>query len=150
MEENRILEFVREFNAGLENSNEYNSLQYQNDGYQEGILLPNIYIWSDDEGSEFFKQKALSSLVRQLELIQNTANDLLEVEISKFFAGKKKDIEEKFSNVKLSYTRKTILTYQVEVEGNYNEDIMEDFIDVLGEDFKYIFNGLKIDVLYQN
>ena len=86
--ENKILEFVREFNAGLENSNEYNSLQYQNDGYQEGILLPNIYLWSDDEGTEHFKPKALSSLVRQLDLLQSVAKELLEVEITEFFAEK--------------------------------------------------------------
>jgi len=146
--ENKILEFVREFNAGLENSNEYNSLQYQNDGYQEGILLPNIYAWSSDEGEEHFRQKALSSLVRQLDLLQNVAKELLEVEISEFFAEKKKLMKEKFPEAKLQYF-KTTSEYNIVISGLYNDELMGQFGEVVEEDFKYIFKGLKIaDISY--
>lgn len=148
MEGNKILEFVREFNAGLENSNEYNSLQYQNDGYQEGILLPNIYAWSDDEGTEHFKTKALSSLVRQLDLLQSVAKELLSVEITKFFAEKKKLMREKFPEAKLQYF-KTTSEYNIVISGLYNDELMEQFGEVIEEDFKYLFNGLKIsDISY--
>jgi len=147
--ENKILEFVREFNAGLENSNEYNSLQYQNDGYQEGILLPHIYAWSDDEGTEHFRQKALSSLVRQLDLLQSVAKELLEVEISLFFAEKKKLMKEKFPEANFKYFKEKPLEYSVKIYGLYNDELMEQFGEVIEEDFKYVFDGLKIiDVMY--
>lgn len=148
MEENKYIEFVREFNAGLENSNEYNNLQYQNDGYQEGLLIPNIYLWSDDEGSEYFRQRALSSLVKQLNLLQEVGSEILADEIDKFFAEKKNNLKEKFTNAKLKYSRTAICRYKIIISGKYNEDIMEQFCEVLQEDFKYVFNGFKIDVEY--
>jgi len=146
--ENKILEFVREFNAGLENSNEYNSLQYQNDGYQEGVLLPQIYAWSDDEGTDHFRQKALSSLVRQLDLLQSVAKGLLEVEITKFFAEKENNIKEKFTNARLIIVGSLLTSYKVSASGQYNEDAMEQFLEVLEEDFKYVFPGIKIGIEY--
>jgi len=147
--ENKILEFVREFNAGLENSNEYNSLQYQNDGYQEGILLPNIYAWSSDEGEEHFRQKALSSLVRQLDLLQNVAKELLEVEITEFFAEKKKLIKEKFPQANLKYFKEATLEYSILISGLYNVELIEQFGETVEEDFQYLFEGLKIsDISY--
>jgi len=147
--ENKILEFVREFNAGLENSNEYNSLQYQNDGYQEGILLPNIYAWSSDEGTEHFRQQALSSLVRQLGLLQNVAKELLEVEISEFFAEKKKLMKEKFPQANLKYFKEATLEYSILISGLYNLELIEQFGETVEEDFQYLFEGLKIsDISY--
>ena len=147
--ENKILEFVREFNAGLENSNEYNSLQYQNDGYQEGILLPHIYAWSDDEGEEHFRQKALSSLVRQLDLLQSVAKELLEVEITKFFAEKKKLMKEKFPQANLKYFKEATLEYSILISGLYNVELIEQFGETVEEDFQYLFYGLKIsDISY--
>lgn len=148
MEENKILEFVKEFNARLENSNEYNSIQYQNDGYQEGLLIPNIYLWSDDEGLEYFRQRALSSLVRQLDLLQEVGSELLADEIDKFFAGKKKDLKEKFPDAKLKCSRIAICRYKITVFGKYSEDIMEQFGEGLREDFEYVFHGFKLDVEY--
>lgn len=149
MEENKILEFVKEFNAGLENSNEYNSIQYQNDGYQEGLLIPNIYLWSDDEGSEYFKQRALSSLARQLTLLQEVGSEMLAHEIDKFFAEKKKLMKEKFPEARLNYYKEGALEYSVKISGLYNDELMEQFGEVLDEDFKYVFMGFKIvDILY--
>lgn len=146
--ENKILEFVREFNAVLENSNEYNSLQYQNDGYQEGILIPNIYLWSDDEGTKYFKQKALSSLTKQLFESQRVASDLLVKEVSKFFAEKKKQLKEISPEAILTYKREAVLKYEVEVEGDYSRKVVDEFLEILEADFLYIFQGLKVGFLY--
>lgn len=146
--ENKILEFVREFNVGLENSNEYNSLQYKNDGYQEGITIPEIYIWSDDEGTEHLKTKALSSIVRQLTLIQEVASNLLDVEIASFFAEKRKQLNDKFSEVTLQYIKYTKLDYTIKISGFYNDELMAQFCDVLDEDFKYLFSGFKLHISY--
>ncbi len=142
---NDIIEFVREFNVGLENSNEYNSLQYQNDGFNEIISLPEIYLWSDDESYEYFKQKSLSSLVRQLNLLQEVANELLVDELDKFFAQKKKEMKEKFPDAKMSYFREATCRWKWVTSGQYNEEIMDDFMEGLKEDFYYIFQGLTLD-----
>lgn len=146
--ENKILEFVREFNAGLENSNEYNQIQYQNDGFQEGIILPEIYLWDDGEGFEHFRPKAISSLVRQLNQIQEIAGELLAAEIDQYFAEKKKQLKEKFPDAKLKYQRLAVCRYKAVLSGNYNEDIMAKFTEVLEEDFKYMFSEFKLDVEY--
>jgi len=146
--ENKIVEFVREFNAGLEDSNEYNMLQYQNDGFQEGIVLPEIYLWSDDEGSDYFRTKAISSLVRQLNKIQEVAGEILADEIEKFFAQKKTEIKEKFPEAKLKYSRTAICRYKAVLSGQYNEDVMEQFAETLEEDFKWLFSEFKLDVEY--
>lgn len=148
MEENKYIEFVREFNAGLENSNEYNSLQYQNDGYKEGIVLPKIYLWDDGEGSDYFRQKTVSSLVRQLSKIQEVADKILYDEIDKFFAGKKIEIKEKFPEAKLKYSRTATCRYKAVLSGQYNEDIMEQFAEVVEEDFTWLFSEFKLDVEY--
>lgn len=36
--------------------------------------------------------------------------------------------------------------WKIVISGQYNEDIMEDFMDVLKEDFQYIFEGLTLDI----
>lgn len=38
--------------------------------------------------------------------------------------------------------------WKISISGKYNEDIMGDFLDVMKEDFEYIFEGSKLDVEY--
>jgi hypothetical protein len=146
--ENEILEFVREFNAGLENSNEFNHLNLLDNGFNKGIAISEIFAWSDEDGIEHFKTKALSSLVGQLNLLQEVASNLLDVEIASFFAEKRKELNDKFSEVTLKYIKYTKLDYTVKISGLYNDELMEQFCEVLDEDFKYLFKGLKLDISY--
>lgn len=143
--EDKIIEFVREFNAGLENSNYYNLLQHVNNGFTEAISLPEIYLWTDDSSYEHLKKKALSGLVIQLTELLEVASPLLGDEIDKFFAEKKKQMQEKFTYAKMKTFSIATCRWKCVISGEYNEDIMTDFMDVLKEDFEYIFEGLKLD-----
>ncbi len=146
--ENKILEFIREFNAGLEDSNYYNLLQHTNDGFNEGIILPEIGIFNDNDSYDHFKTIALSSLVRQLSEIQEVAGELLADEVDQYFAEKKKQLKEKFPDAKLKYQRLAVCRYKAVLSGSYNDDIMAEFAEVLEEDFKWMFSEFKLDVEY--
>lgn len=145
---NKILEFVREFNSGLENSNEYNYLRYSVDGFTEALVLSDMYFWTDDSSSEFVKQMTLSSLLKQIYDLQEVAEPMMAEEIDKFFAEKRKNAEKKFTYARFKYARIAKLRWKLEVSGTYNEDIMEQFLDVVKEDFQYIFQGCSLDIEY--
>lgn len=74
MEENKIIEFVREFNVGLEKSNYYNLLQYGTDGFSEGISLSEISLWNDNYSYEHYRTLSLSGLVKQLTELYEDSN----------------------------------------------------------------------------
>ena len=54
-------------------------------------------------------------------------------------------MKEKFSHAKLKWEVKTGCIYIVVISGKYNDDVMNDFMDVLKEDFEYIFEGFKLE-----
>ena len=142
---NKIIDFVREVNADLE----YSILEYLNNGYVEAITSPMLFVFDDDNDSkEFVRQRSLSRLTKHLSLVLETVSPLLADELDKFFAGKKKQMKEKFSFAKMNVSIKTACVYKVDILGEYNEDIMDDFMDVLQEDFKYIFEGFKIEATW--
>lgn len=147
--ENKILEFVREFNTELENSNWQNYLQYQEDGFNKSIVLPRLRLFDDDNNSsEHLKSITLSSLFKQVDEIREVANLMLVDELDKFFAEKKIQMEEKFDLAKMSYFRLAYCKWKVSISGGYNEDLMEQFIENLVSDFNYVFEGLTLDYEY--
>ena len=77
--------------------------------------------------------------------INTAVNEMLADEIDKFFVEKKKQIKEKFTTAKMSYSRVATCRWKVSVLGKYNEDAMDTFMDVLKEDFQYIFEDLTLD-----
>ena len=142
---NKIIDFVREVNADLE----YSILEYLNNGYVEAITSPVLFVFDDDNDSkEFVRQRSLARFTKHLSLVLETVSPLLADELDKFFAGKKKQMKEKFSFAKMNVSIKTACVYKVDILGEYNEDIMDDFMDVLQEDFKYIFEGFKIEATW--
>ena len=142
---NKIIDFVREVNADLE----YSILEYLNNGYVEAITSPMLFVFDDDNDSkEFVRQRSLARFTKHLSLVLETVSPLLADELDKFFAGKKKQMKEKFSFAKMNVSIKTACVYKVDILGEYNEDIMDDFMDVLQEDFKYIFEGFKIEATW--
>ena len=146
--ENKILEFVRDFNAGLEKSNYYNLLQYQTDGFNEGIIVPELYLWTDENTTEHAKAFSLSQLVGQLSELLEIAQPMLADEADRFFAKKRLEMIEKFDHAKMKDMRIAYCRWKISISGKYNEDIMADFLDVMKEDFEYIFEGSKLDVEY--
>jgi len=146
MEENKIIEFVREFNTYLEKTNQYCNLTYGNDGFTESVTFPQLIVFDDNNDRiEFVKQRSLSSLAKTLSEVSIAVNEMLVDELDKFFREKKKDMKEKFTATKMSYARIANCRWKVSVSGQYNEGIMDDFMDVLKEDFQYIFEGLTLD-----
>ena len=142
MKENKIIDFVREINGDLD----YNILEYVNTGYVEALKLPELIVFDDDNDStEFFKQRSLSRLVKHLSLVLENTTPMLTDEIDKFFAQKKLELKEKFTNAKIKIGKIAGCRYKVIMSGTYNEDAMEQFIDVLAQDFEYIFEGYKMD-----
>ena len=142
--ENKIIDFVREVNADLE----YSILEYLNNGYVEAITSPMLFVFDDNDSKEFVRQRSLSRLTKHFSLVLEQVSPLLADELDKFFAGKKKQMKEKFSFAKMNVSIKTACVYKVDILGEYNEDIMDDFMDVLQEDFKYIFEGFKIEATW--
>lgn len=148
--ENKILEFVREFNVGLENNKNYNNIQYETDGFNEAISLPKIYLWDDNYSSDYFRTFALGNLTKQLNELQVVANDLLVKEVCLFFGLKRELMKSKFPKAKLKYRREdNSINYFVTFSGEYDEEQLEEFGEVVQEDFKHQFEGLKIsDIWY--
>lgn len=143
--ENKIMDFVIEVNA----DSKYSILEYLNNGYVEAITSPMLFVFDDDNDSkEFVRQRSLSRLTKHFSLVLEQVSPLLADELDKFFAGKKKQMQEKFSFAKMNVSIKTACVYKVDILGEYNEDIMDDFMDVLQEDFKYIFEGFKIEATW--
>jgi hypothetical protein len=145
LEENKLIEFVREVNADLD----YAILQCDNNGYTEGIKLSETYVFDDDNDSkEYLRQKSLARLLRHLSLVSEVVEPMLINEIDLFFTQKKKELKDKFTNAKVKYNRVATCRYNLFISGAYNEDCMEQFIEVLTEDFKYLFEGFLIDCEY--
>lgn len=149
--ENKILEFVTEFNAGLEDSNEQNCLIFQDSGFWQSVMLRDIYVWDSENYSEhYFETQALCSLTRQFYEVLKVSNEMLVPKIRGFFNGQKTKIKEKFPEVKFLYARGgTILDYVVTISGKYDEEKMEEFVEILREDFEFEFEGLKAEIKYQ-
>lgn len=140
--ENKIIEFVREVNADLE----YSILHCVNDGYTNGIVFPELVVFDDNNDSEeLMRQRSLARLTKHLSLVLEEVSPLLTDELDKFFAEKKEYMQEKFTDAKMKVLRKTVCVYTIIISGGYDEDIMSDFMDVLQEDFRYIFEGFKIE-----
>lgn len=151
MEENKILEFVKEFNEVLEERTcHYDSLQYITDGYSEVIVLPEMVLFSDNDSYENFKTVSLGAITRRLHELLSVSNKFLQVEIEKFFAGKRELMKGKFPKAKLKYRREdNSINYMVTFSGEYDEEQLEEFGEVVQEDFKFLFEGLRIsDIWY--
>ncbi len=145
--ENNILDLVREFNSDT-NRPEF-SLQYTNDGFTQGVQFPQTWVFDDDNSStEHARPKTLSNLLIMSSYINSRAREMIEAELQKFFLEKKKQLEEKFTDAKLKLVFNFNNSAEVFISGRYNEDIMFDFVDVMEEDFKYIFEGLTIKTEY--
>lgn len=148
--ENKILEFVREFNAGLENSNEQNYLIFQDSGFWQSITLGEIHLWdSENYNPDHFETQGLSSLTKQFYEILVVSNQFLMPKIHEFFAQQKTKMEEKFPKAKLKYKRgETILDYFITFSGEYEEEQLEEFGEIVKEDFEFEFEGLKINEIW--
>lgn len=145
--ENKIVDFVREFNSQLEGVNQYCNLEYVDNGFVKAIKFPQIFLFDDDnENSEYIEERSLSHLVKTLNEVLEVAKEQLAFKVIEFFAENRKQVKEKFSDAKVHFTNKDSLKYTIFVSGNYNEDTMEDFLEDVKRDFEYIFEGLTLNI----
>lgn len=142
--ENKILDLVMEVNSDQDDT----ILEYISTGYCEGIKLTDLYLWDDQNYSvDVIRQSVLSKLTHDLNKVLSVIRPMLTQELDLFFGEKIKRMEELFGeNVKLVIKNKTQTAYSAEVFGQYNEDAMDSFMDVLKEDFEYTFENFKLDV----
>lgn len=145
--ENKIKDFLIAFNGELENTDRYCNLQYFDDGFVKGISFPEIHLFDDDNDStEYVEQLSLSRLVKILHEVLKIAEQDLSYKVDEFFTEKKKEAKEKFPNAKIDFKAHNDLEYYTLVYGNYDENMVELFLDVVKQDFEYVFEGLKLDV----
>ena len=147
--ENNIVDFVREFNTELDVLNQYSNLEYTASGFYEGINLPQVNLVNDnDYSSEHFKKVALTQLLKVVSDWGEVAVNMFADEI---WAWEKETIEqviEKFPKSKVVVERLGTLRYKIILSGKYNKESMSDFIDVIVQDFEYMFYGCKLDYEY--
>lgn len=145
--ENKTIEFVRGFNSQLEEINRYCNLQLSSDGFVQAISFPEIVLFDDDNDNvEYVEELSLSRLVKTLGEVLEVANKELAYKADDFFAERKKQLKEKFPNAKISFNSDSKLTNSVFVSGEYDEVKLINALDVVKQDFEYIFEGCKLDV----
>ena len=145
--ENKIKDFLITFNGELENSNRYCNLQYFDNGYVEGISFPEIQLFDDaTDSTEYVEELTLSRLVKTLNGVLSVAEQELSYKVDKFFAQKKIELKEKFPNAKVKFNFDKTLQYSTFASGDYIDEEMFNALDVVKQDFEYIFEGLKLYV----
>ncbi|MGL5717670.1 MAG: hypothetical protein ACRCX2_31955 [Paraclostridium sp.] len=146
---NKIKDFLIAFNGELKNTNRYCNLQFFDDGFVQGISFPEIHLFDDDNDStEYTEQLSLSRLVKTLNEVLKITEQKLSYKVDEFFTEKKKEVKEKFPNAKIDFIKHNNLEYYTLVYANYYEDMTVLFLDldVIKQDFEYVFEGLKLDV----
>lgn len=144
---NKIREFLIGFNGELENSNRYCNLQSFDNGFVKGIVFPEIHLFDDDnDDTAYVEEMTLSRLVKTLGEVLEVANKELIDKVDDYFAEENKKLKEKFPNVKIKFRSHSILDHYVIATGVYDEDKLLDALDVIKQDFEYIFESLKLDI----
>jgi hypothetical protein len=147
--ENKVLEFITEFNTKLEEHNLYTNLLYVTDGNSEGIVTPEIVLWDDDNYStEHIRKITLTSMLQVINNYNTLVEEMFSGEISAWEKAIEEQLKSKFELAKMKLKRTAVLRYKLIISGKYNEDFMEEFVDVVKEDFEYMFSGCKLDYEY--
>jgi hypothetical protein len=145
--ENKIKSFLVSFNGELENSNRYCNLQYSDDGFVKAISFPELHLFDDDNDDvHYVEELSLSRLVKTLSEVLAVGKAELSVKVNNFFTEKKKQLKEKFPKIKVSFIFLSSIKYITSVSGEYDEDKLIEALDVIKQDFEYIFEGCKLDV----
>jgi hypothetical protein len=140
--ENKILELVKEVNSDQEAT----IFDYIDDGYVKAIKLNNTFVFDDANDLEkYVRQRSLSRACKLLSEQLEHLSPMLGNELSLFFAEKDKKLKEIYPKARLKWNRKTLAVYTLYVSGAYEEEGVDDFMDILKEDFEYIFEGFKLE-----
>ena len=139
-------DFLVSFNVELEKTNRYCNLQYFDDGFVKGISIPEIHLFDDDNDNiDYVEELSLSRLVKTLNELLSVAETELSIKIDSFFDEKLRDLKEKFPKLKIKFNFLSITEYYIFVSGEYDEEELLKSLDVVKEDFEYVFEGCKLD-----
>lgn len=141
--ENKIIEFL----ANLNKDNSFYNLYYYNNGFTEGVYLPKIELFNDnDDSKEYLEQLVLSRLVKKLSvLLEGAETELLE-RIDSFLIKEKKIITEYFPNAKVKRFNSDVLNHYLFLSGKYDEDKMHEHLENIKSNFEVLFEGIKLNI----
>lgn len=138
-------EFLRDFNSELENSNRYCNLQYFNNGFVEGIKLPEIHLFDDDNDSrEYIEQLTLARLVKTLNEVLEVAKPKLDDKVTEFLMPHLNTLKKDFPEAKIKVNCYNPLCYTLSVSGKYDDDLMGTYLELIKENFDYAFEQVKL------
>ena len=146
---NKMIRFVEEFNTNLDVLQQYSNLEYLTNGFYEAIGLPQVSVFDDGNySSEHFRKISLVQILKVVSDWGEVAGNMFADEIWAWEKEIKNQIVEKFPKSKITVERLGTLRYKIILSGKYNEESMSDFIDVIVQDFEYMFDGCKLDYEY--
>lgn len=146
-----MIELVKEFNEKLENLKQYNRLSFLTDGDTEFIVSPQVSVFDDNNYStDYFKQIALSNLVKFHFDMLEVANTMLIEEVDKYLDSAQKRIKEQFPNATFKVRREVTMRWTIVIWGDYPEQStqLENLVDNIEANFEYIFEGCNLDFDY--
>src|SRR5690606_27856422 len=137
----KIKDLINELNA----DNEIYPISYKTNGYWEAISIDGLYLWDDQNyNEEYVRQQVCANLLRISGELYEKANEILVEEVGKYMDFWKSKIKEAFPQSKVSYFRQSALLWKFRVSGKYDEDKMDEIMDVFTEDFNYTFEYVKL------
>jgi hypothetical protein len=142
---NKILEFVEKINIDVN----IPILEYHTNGYSELLSISETFVFNTDlHCEEHVKQTALAQSVISLREKLEALEPLLYDEVDAFFRTKKEQLKEKFPKVKLKWRTEGFAVYRVDISGDYDDDVMEEFVLDTVYEFEAIFDGLTLKYEY--
>lgn len=134
----------------LNTDSEYISVSYRTNGFWEAIQLDEVTLWDSENGDENYVNQTVSShLLKVAKYLEEKANEILIAEVGKYLTEAKNKIKEVAPTAKVSYFRENALTWELSLSGEYPEtDALDELIEGIREDFEYMFQYAKLDVIW--
>lgn len=146
---NKMIEFVREFNTSLGELKQYSDLEYSTNGCYEAISLPQVNLFDDGNyPAGHFRKIALTQLLKVVSDWGEVASNMFADEISAWEKEVRKQLKDRFPQAKMAVMRVATLRYKIILAGKYDEEPMSEFVDVIVQDFEYMFDGCKLNFEY--
>jgi len=139
-------EKIRELITEINSDEEIVSVSYKTNGFCEAITIDETHLWdSENYLEEYVRQQVSANLLRISELLREKANEILVDEVSRYMDFYRSRLKQNFPNARMSYFRKEPLLWKVTVSGEYEEEEMDEFMDVLVGNFNYRFEYAKLE-----
>lgn len=134
----------------LNTDSEYISVSYRSNGFWEGINLDEINLWnSDNFNEEYANQHVSAHLMKIAKHLEERANEILVEEVDKYLLSAANKIKEVDPNIEVAQIRKSALLWKLVVLGDCpSTDSFDELMGGIREDFNYVFEYAKLDVVW--